>query len=216
VSDERKIGFFGLMKSFDSAESVFEHMPGGGARASIKHEVMNGMTIDQLIWWFHNFDQRTTFNGVDFTGGEIDCYKLWHPHDHIKVSWEKRLLNHEGHILPGSVIHIRESFGGFSINDRSRITQFDRDAFNFEMGILGLKIGHLLHLYEEVDFGVKYYTELEIKCRAPIVGRFITWIACRFFATEPMMRAWMVHNVEEVGESEKFIPQLYSDAMSGA
>jgi hypothetical protein len=31
-----------------------------------------------------------------------------------------------------------------------------------------------------------------------------------------MMRAWMVHNVEEVGESEKFIPQLYSHAMSGA
>jgi len=82
------------------------------------------------------------------------------------------------------------------------------------MRVLGIKVGHLLHLYKEVDLGVEYYTEMEIKCRAPILGRLITWLACRFFAPEPKLRAWMVHNVEEVGESEKFIPQLYSHAMS--
>ena len=214
MSDQRKIGFFGLMKPFDSAECVFERLPGGGMRASINHDLMSGMTIDQLIWWFHNIDQRTTFNGQDFAGVEVDCYKLWHPHDHVKVRWHKRLTSHDGQILSGSVIHIQEKFGSFSINEQGVITQFDRTAFNFEMRVLGLKVGHLLHLYQEVDLGVKYYTELEIECRAPIVGRFITWLACKFFMPEPKIRAWMVHNVEEVGESEKFIPQLYSDAMS--
>ena len=42
----------------------------------------------------------------------------------------------------------------------------------------------------------------------------MTWLACRFFASEGMLRAWMTHNVEEVGESEKFIPQLYANAMA--
>ena len=82
------------------------------------------------------------------------------------------------------------------------------------MRLPGLKIGHVLHFYEEIDAGVLYRTELEIKCRAPIIGRFFTWLACRFFASEEMLRAWMVHNVEEVGESEKFIPQLYAHAMA--
>ena len=55
---------------------------------------------------------------------------------------------------------------------------------------------------------------MQIQCRAPIVGRLITQVACRFFASEAKLRAWMLHNVEEVGESEKFIPQLYNHAMA--
>jgi hypothetical protein len=42
-----------------------------------------------------------------------------------------------------------------------------------------------------------------------LIGKLLTWLACRFFATEPKIRAWMQHNIEECGESEKFIPQLY-------
>jgi hypothetical protein len=95
------------------------------------------------------------------------------------------------------------------VNESSLITQFDREGFHFQMGILGLKIGHLLHFYREIDGGVLYETEMEIKCRAPLIGKLLTWLACRFFATEPKIRAWMQHNIEECGESEKFIPQLY-------
>ena len=214
IMSEQKIGFFGKMKPLESAESHFEHLHGGGMRASITHEVMRDMTIDQLVWWFHNIDQRTMFNGEDFNGAEIDNYKLWHPHDHIKVRWKKKRLNAGGHIQPGSIIHINETFAGHVINEGTVVSQFDRGAFHFEMRLPGLKIGHVLHFYEEVDGGVLYRTELEIKCRAPIIGRFFTWLACRFFASEGMVRAWMIHNVEEVGESEKFIPQLYAHAMA--
>jgi hypothetical protein len=170
---------------------------------------MRGVTIDHLIWWFHHIDQTTTFNGRDFDGAPIDAYKLWHPHDHIKVKWKKKITDDAGHIQPGSVISIHETFGGFVINESSLITQFDRQGFHFQMGILGLKVGHLLHFYREIDGGVLYETEMEIKCRAPLIGKLLTWLACRFFATEPKIRAWIQHNIEECGESEKFIPQLY-------
>jgi hypothetical protein len=205
----QKIGFFGLMKSFDSAESSFKTISGGGLTATVKHELMRGVTIDHLIWWFHNIDQTTTFNGRDFDSTPIDAYKLWHPHDHIKVKWKKKITDDAGHIQPGSVIGIHETFGGFVVNESSLITQFDREGFHFQMGIFGLKIGHLLHFYREIDGGVLYETEMEIKCRAPLIGKLLTWLACRFFATEPKIRAWMQHNIEECGESEKFIPQLY-------
>ena len=210
----RKEGFFGPMKAFSSAQSSLEKLPDGGLRASIMHDTMRGMTIDQLLWWFHNIDQTTTFNGHDFSGPEIDCYQLWHPHDHIKVQWKKKIVNGQGHIQPESVIHINETFQGFVVNESTTITQFDREAFNFEMRPLGMTVGHLLHIYEQTDEGIRYRTEMQIQCRAPIVGRLITQVACRFFASEAKLRAWMIHNVEEVGESEKFIPQLYNHAMT--
>ena len=46
----QKIGFFGLVKSLDSAESSFNTIPGGGLTATVKHELMRGVTIDHLIW----------------------------------------------------------------------------------------------------------------------------------------------------------------------
>lgn len=214
MTGKQKIGFFGLMKSFDSAESSFELLDGGGFRARINHEAMAGVSVDHLIWWFHNIDQTTTFNGSDFSGAEINVYKLWHPHDHIAVKWVKKRLDQDGHIQPGSVISINETFGGFVVAERTKISQFDREAFNFEMGILGLKVGHLLHLYRDGPEGVHYRTEMEIKCRAPIIGKLITWLACRIFVTEEKIKAWMVHNVEECGESEKFIPELFRHAMA--
>ena len=69
----QKIGFFGLMKSLDSAESSSNTIPGGGLTATVKHELMRGVTIDHLIWWFRNIDQTTTFNGQSFNGASIDA-----------------------------------------------------------------------------------------------------------------------------------------------
>jgi hypothetical protein len=96
-----KNGFFGLMKSFDSAESSFKSIPGVGLTATLKHELMRGVTIDHLIWWFHNIDRTTTFNGRDFNDATINAYKLWHPLDHIKVKWKKKSRMTRGTFNPG-------------------------------------------------------------------------------------------------------------------
>ena len=42
---KRKIGFFGLMKSFESAQTSFEEMSGGGIKATIHHDVMKNVKV---------------------------------------------------------------------------------------------------------------------------------------------------------------------------
>ena len=209
--NKQKLGFFGPMKPFGSAETSFEKIKGGGYKASIVHDVMKGVKIDHLIWWFENIDQTTTFNGKGFDGYEIYSYRLWHPHDHIKVNWKKKILNDDGKIMPGSKIAIKETFQGFLVNESVTVSQFDRDAFNFEMIFFGIKVAHLLHFYKEIEEGVIYKTEMLIKCNVPVIGKLLTWIACNFIATEKRIKAWMLHNIEESGESEKFIPQLFEN-----
>tara|TARA_B110000444_G_scaffold260743_2_gene309041 strand:- start:118 stop:783 length:666 start_codon:yes stop_codon:yes gene_type:complete len=212
--NKQKLGFFGPMKSFGSAETSFEKIKDGGFKATIVHDVMKGVKIDHLIWWFENIDKVTTFNGKGFDGHEIDSYKLWHPHDHIKVYWKKKKLNHEGKIMPGSKLAIKETFQGFLVNESVTVSQFDRDAFNFEMCFLGIKVAHLLHFYKETEEGVIYKTEMLVKCNAPIIGKLLTWLACNLIASEKRIKAWMLHNIEESGESEKFIPQLFENTIS--
>jgi hypothetical protein len=49
---KRKMGFFGLMRSLDSAESSFEKIPGGGLKATIQHALLNNVKIKHLVWFF--------------------------------------------------------------------------------------------------------------------------------------------------------------------
>tara|TARA_B100001093_G_scaffold30452_1_gene26392 strand:- start:1291 stop:1932 length:642 start_codon:yes stop_codon:yes gene_type:complete len=211
---KRKIGFFGLMKPKESAKSSFEFMADGGIKATIHHDLMKNLTVKHLRWWFENIDGTTTFNGEDFSGLEINSYKLWHPHDHIKVRWKKKKLNSEGRIMPGSVISIKETFGGYLINEDAVISRFDNEEFNFDLKKLGIKVGELIHAYQEVDEGVKFKTEMIIKCEVFIIGKLLTWIAVKYIMHEKKIKAWMLHNIEESGESEKFIAKLYNRSQS--
>ena len=144
---KRKMGFFGLMKSFESAQTSFEKMSGGGIKATIHHDIMKNVKVKHLRWWFENIDGTTTFNGQDFNGLEVAVYRLWHPHDHIKVFWKKKLLNKEGRVLPGSVISIKETFGGYLIEEDALISRFDDEEYNFDFKKLGVKVGELIHAY---------------------------------------------------------------------
>lgn len=50
------------------------------------------------------------------------------------------------------------------------------------------------------------------ECELPILGRFVTWIATRFFFDEGLVSRRLGHNIEETGENERFIPLLYAYA----
>ena len=171
---------------------------------------MKGVTVEHLRWWFENIDKTTTYNGVDFNGLEIPRYHLWHPHDHIKVHWKKKLLDENGRVLPGSQMHIKETFGGHLIDESVLITRFDDKEYNFELGMFGIKGGELIHAYQNSPEGVLFMTQLTISNDNPIFGKLITWLVTKFLVNEEILKAWMQHNIEESGESENFIPILYN------
>ena len=162
MSDTRdgpKTGFFGPMKSVDSARYTVERLPGGRLRATIEHDAMKRVSPAMLRWWFENIDTFTRYNGSDFTGPPVRVYRYWHPFDHITVRWRRRVYD-RGRLGPGSVIEIREDLGGkYPVRARARVTKFDDEAFNFDMLLGGfLRVGTLNHLYAEVEGGCSFYT----------------------------------------------------------
>ena len=81
-----------------------------GIKATINHDVMKNVKVKHLRWWFENIDSTTTFNGQDFNGLEVAVYRLWHPHDHIKVFWKKKITQ-----------STRKGFTGFSDKHKGNI-----------------------------------------------------------------------------------------------
>ena len=210
-----KIGFFGPMKPLDSADHSLELLPSGHLRARIRHEAMRGVSSKMLRWWFENLDASTRFNGMDFSGPPVPVYRYWHPFDHIRFSWARRVHDASGRLAPGSVVQIEENLGGrFPVRSRARVTKFDDTAFNFDLLAGGqLKAGHLLHEYAEVEGGCSFYTEMLLGVGYPVVGRLLNAFFRLHVANEEFVRTWIVHNIEESGETEKFVPKLYRHAM---
>ena len=207
-----KIGFFGPMKSADSARYGVEHLSGGRVRAWIEHDTIKGVTPEILRWWFENIDTWTRYNGNDFTGPSVPVYRYWHPFDHIAVRWRRRVYV-RGRLGPGSVIEIHEDIGGkHAVRAKARVSRFDDEAFNFDLLLGGLiRVGSLDHLYAEVEGGSSFFTEARIGVEVPIIGRILNWVIRRQF-TEELLRDWIVHNIEESGETEKFVPALFEEA----
>ena len=204
------------MKSADSARYGVEHLSGGRVRAWIEHDTMKGVTPEILRWWFENIDTWTRYNGSDFTGPSVPVYRYWHPFDHIAVRWRRRVYV-RGRLGPGSVIEINEDIGGkHAVRAKARVTKFDDEAFNFDLLLGGLiRVGSLDHLYAEVEGGSSFYTEARIGVEVPIIGRLLNWVIRRQF-TEELLRDWIVHNIEESGETEKFVPALFEEARKTA
>ena len=218
MTEPAKLGFFGPLKTLESATWGIEELPKGSVRAWIDHATMPGVTPEIMRWWFENIDSRTTYNGTDFNGPEVPVYRYWHPFDHIRVRWEKKIPGPDGRIGPGSIIHIQETIGDrYPVDARARVTRFDDEAFNFELLVGGVApAGEVLHLWEPADVGLRFRTQVTIGPRIPIIGRLLTRIARRLLFSDAMLRDWIRHNIEESGETEKFVPALYTHAMAAS
>jgi hypothetical protein len=180
---------------------------------------MHGVTPQMVRWWFEHSDTSTHFNGRDFTGPAVPVYRFWHPYDHIRCGWVHRVYDESGRLAPGSVIEIEENLGAqYPVRAKARVTQFDDSAFNFDLLLGGLvPAGHLLHEYAETRDGCSFYTEMLLGRDVPLLGRLANALARKLAgADEDFVRTWIVHNIEESGETEKFVPKLYEHASSRA
>lgn len=205
-----KRGFFGPMKTLDSAKYRIERQSNGCLKASIDHAPMSGVTPEMVRWWFENIDMFTSYNGYNFDGPKVPAYRYWHPFDHISVRWTKKITGPDGHVLPGSVIAIEENIGGVhKVRDSARVVRFDDEQFNFVILAGGfLPVGLLEHIYKPVANGSSFYTAVTLGNDWPLVGPLVGKFAERIFS-EQMLHDWILHNVEESGETEKFVPALY-------
>src|SRR5262249_11231168 len=138
---------------------------------------------------------------------------LWHPFDHVAVRWTKRVVGPDGHLAGGSVVHIREILDGrIDVNASAVVTRFDLEAFNFDLLEGGLVVGSLDHAYSPAEGGSRFHTELRIGVQWPLIGPVVTALARRLRFPRDAIETWIRHNIEESGETEKFVPQLYAAA----
>jgi hypothetical protein len=194
------------MKPLASAETKVEILPDGRFACSIVHDVLRDVTPRMLVWWLSHMD-----GDVEIGGRSIPRYRAWHPRDHIAVRYARKAPD-GANMGVGSRVHIREVFArnpAWQVDIVDDVVRLDEGGFCHVNHRAGVEVFRMEYTFEAVPGGTRYRNRLVAGMHAPLLRvPFNALVRPRLFPDE-MGRAWLTHNVEEVGNFQFFLPELF-------
>lgn len=200
------------MKSLESARTEFRITHGNVFDLTIEHSIVQGVTPAMLLWWFQNIGGT-----MKFQGAEYPRYQVWHPQDHIH--WALARPSPSGGAGEGAQFRIVEAFGRnlkHVIDSVETVEKLDLSGIRLTRTIGGTTIFSLEHWFTPMPTGTRYDSRMIVGSPEFPLGRFFTAVVRPFLFTEEMGHAWLKHNIEEVGNFEFFLPDLFKAHASGS
>src|SRR5262245_61040623 len=192
------------LRAVESATVRYTRHPHGRRRVTIDHRPLSGITPSMLLGWFtHLVDTRR------YGGDVIDRYLAWHPVDHIH--WALARPASGGGAAEGARFRMVEAFGGrpeFKIDEIARVEKLDETGIRLVKRVAGVPVFQLEHTWSAGEDGAHYVSVMDLGVRSPLLS-VVNKIARQRFP-EQKVRAWVKHNIEEVGQLEYLLPQLAS------
>lgn len=194
------------MKPLESAETSAEYLPDGRFRCSIVHDVLRDVTPAMIVWWLKHMD-----GDVEIGGRAIPRYRAWHPRDHVRVTYVRKAAD-GSNMGPGSRVRIQEYFGrnpAYRVDIVEDVLRLDEGGFIHAKRVAGVEVARMEYTFERVASGTRYENCLIGGTTAPLLRAPFNRLVRPRLLSDAMARAWLTHNVEEVGNLEHFLPALY-------
>ena len=194
------------MKPLSSAKTAFRKLTDGRLELTIEHDVIRGVTPEMLHWWFTHIDGT-----MEYEGETYPRYLVWHPLDHVR--WELAKQAPGGGAGVGAHFRIVEAFGRnpeYMVDSVEVVEKLDETGIVLSRYVLRDLIFRLEHRFVPVEGGTRHDSQMIFGSSSPFGRHFFNrFVGPRLFSDE-MGRAWLKHNVEEVGNFEYFLPELYN------
>lgn len=195
------------LRTVDSATVTYGSAAHHRRRVTIDHRPLADVTPAMLLDWFSHLDGTMTYGGA-----VIPRYLAWHPVDHI--AWELARPAPGGGAAEGARFRIVEAFGGrpeYRVDVVDRVEKLDETGIRLVQRVAGVIVFRLEHTWSHGSDGTHYVSVLDIGARSLAMTPVNLALRRRF--PEPMLRAWVRHNIEEVGQLEHLLPGLRAAAI---
>lgn len=197
------------MRAVNSATVRFTDCGRGRRRITIDHRPLVGVTPAMLLDWFTHLGGT-----MEYGGATVDRYLAWHPIDHIR--WELARPAPAGGAAEGARFHMVEALGArpeFTVDEVARVEKLDETGIRLVLRIAGVPVFQLEHTWSAGADGAHYVTVMDLGVRSPLLWPVNRMLHRRFPAEKA--RAWVTHNIEEVGRLEHLLPGLAEQDGSG-
>jgi hypothetical protein len=193
------------MKPLESAQTALTQLKDGRLELTIIHDVLKSISPKMLFWWFSNIG-----GDMEYQGKRYSRYRVWHPRDHIH--WELARASANGQAGAGAVFRIVETFGRnpkFAIDVQEVVEKLDETGIRLSNRIAGVEVSSLEHTFTPVPNGTLYRSKMLIGMEHWLMQKVFNGLLRPKIFPDEMGRAWLKHNIEEVGNLEFFLPELY-------
>lgn len=179
----------------------------------IDHAPLLGVSAQMLQWWYGNVPGTMTYAGATYTR-----YLVWHPLDHISyevVSTGRDVADHRrgGPVRAGSELRIREALRrdpGQLIDIRVTVEELGPNRAVIVKRVLGTTVVRLENDFSDADDDAAYRTTLTVGDTTPLARAGLNLVAHRRAFPEARIEPWITHHIEEIGNLEHFLPDLYA------
>ena len=110
------------------------------------------------------------------------------------------------------MIHLAEMFGAnpdYLVDVHTEITKLDEQGFAHRPRLRGFQLARMDHEFKAVESGTLYSNSLTVGTER-FLGSIVNPLIRALAFDEARGRAWIKHNIEEVGNFEAFLPQLHA------
>ena len=190
------------LRPVDTATVRCSDHPYGRRRITIDHRPLAGVTPAMLLDWFTHLGETMSYGGA-----VIDRYLAWHPIDHI--AWELARPAPGGGAAEGARFRMVEAFGGrpeYRIDEVARVEKLDETGIRLVKRIAGIPVFQLEHTWSAGADGAHYVTVMDLGVRSALLAPVNRFVRQHFPVAKS--RAWIKHNIEEVGQLEYLLPML--------
>ena len=201
------------LRPLESAETELSHLRDGRLELRIRHAPLRGITPAMLWWWFLHIEGT-----IEVQGRTYPRYLAWHPRDHIRYQVVQPAP--DGTAGAGARLLIVEAFGrnpAYLVDSVTDVELLDERGIVLTRRILGDEAFRLEHqfVYVPAEEVTRYLSQMMVGA-ASLLGRvLLNPVLGRRIFSDDMGRAWLRHNVEEVGTFEQFLPGLYARSVCG-
>ncbi|TDD14431.1 hypothetical protein E1218_33060 [Kribbella turkmenica] len=177
----------------------------GRTVVTIRHALLSDITPEMLSWWYAHVSGT-----MRYAGQQWPRYLVWHPLDHI--AYDVTSPSTDGTVGPGARLHITEAPGrdlDQLIDIRVGVEQIDSQAAIISSRKWGTSLVRLENEFTAARGGTRYVTRMTIGDSTPLGRVVLNRLAHAKAFHRAKLTAWIKHHIEEIGNLENFLPDLF-------
>ncbi|MBE1292019.1 MAG: hypothetical protein GJ677_05955 [Rhodobacteraceae bacterium] len=205
LPEPREFGW--ALKNFDNAHSTVTHLPDGRTLFEVHHPPVRDVTAEMLTWWYGIYADLT----LEIDGDSYPAFLVSHPLDHISLSSEKAVP--DGPLKAGDFLNIQEAYQRnpkYALDERLEVVALDERRFALKATRRGVTVADLEFRFEDGPEGAKFTNHLTVGVERGWLKPLVNRVMIPWLYYEDKNYAWVLHTVEEIGNFENFLPEIFA------
>ncbi len=205
LPDPRDFGWH--LKTFDDAHSTVTHLPDGRTLFEVDHPPVREVTAEMLEWWYSVYADLT----LVIDGTPYPAFLVSHPSDHISL---KIVKGEQGRPLqPRDCLHIVEAYGRnpkYLLNETIEVVALETNRYALKASRRGITVADMEFRFSDGPDGVVFTNHLTVGVESGFLKALVNRVMIPWIYNEDKNYAWVLHSVEEIGNFENFLPEVFA------